>query len=100
MRILITIASRAVTVIQSKWEYAVRKTTLLGRDPRAARPYLFSDGQNMYNRVVCMCVQSTYTYPLAWADGQFSGTRYNSYLRGCLTPTIGLALTKYIKIAP
>ena len=25
------------------------------------------------------CVQNTYTYRLAWADGQFSGTRYYSY---------------------
>ena len=24
----------------------------MNQDPRAARPYLFSDGQNMYNRVV------------------------------------------------
>ena len=30
------------------------------KDPRAARPYLFSDGQNMYNRVVLVCTVSVY----------------------------------------
>ena len=25
---------------------------LIVKDPKAARPYLFSDGQNMYNRLV------------------------------------------------
>ena len=30
------------------------------KDPRAARPYLFSDGQNMYNRVVLVCTVNVY----------------------------------------
>ena len=29
--------------------------SLTVQDPRAARPYLFSDGQNMYNRVILVC---------------------------------------------
>ena len=28
---------------------------LIVEDPRAARPYLFSDGENTYNRVVLLC---------------------------------------------
>ena len=37
-------------------------TTILRlvEDPRAARPYLFSDGQNMYNRVVLVCTVNVY----------------------------------------
>ena len=30
------------------------------KDPRAARLYLFSDGQNMYNRVVLVCTVNVY----------------------------------------
>ena len=30
---------------------------LIVLDTRAAGPYLFSDGQNIYNRVVLVCVQ-------------------------------------------
>ena len=41
---------------------------LIVQDPRAARPYLFSDGQNMYYRVVLVCTVN-YTYPLTGADG-------------------------------
>ena len=33
---------------------------LLGQDSRAARPYLFSDVQNMYNRVVLVCTVNVY----------------------------------------
>jgi hypothetical protein len=29
-------------------------------DPRAPRPYLFSDGRNMYNRVVLVCTVNVY----------------------------------------
>ena len=65
---------------------------------QAPRLYLFSDGQNMYNRVVLVyTVTVGYTYPLAWADGQFSGTRYYIYLRcprGCLAPMVDLAAYK------
>ena len=32
------------------------------RDPRAARPYLFSDGQNMYNGVVLVCTVNVYSW--------------------------------------
>ena len=36
---------------------------LLVQDPRVVRPYLFSDGQNMCNRVVLVCtVNVGYTY--------------------------------------
>ena len=34
--------------------------SLIVKDPRAARPYLFSDGQNMYNRVVLVCTVNVY----------------------------------------
>ena len=30
------------------------------KDPKASRPYLFSDGQNMYNRVVLVCTVNDY----------------------------------------
>ena len=33
---------------------------LLGRDLRAPRPYLFSDGWNMYNREVLVCTVNVY----------------------------------------
>ena len=59
------------------------------QDPRAPRSYLFSDGQNMYNRVVLVCTW-TYTYPLPWADGQFSGTGYYRYLQNCTHFTYSL----------
>jgi hypothetical protein len=77
---------------------------LIVEDPRAARPYLYSDGQNMYNRVVLVCTVNVYIPP----DGQ---NMYNRvvlvctvnvyippnlgqrpilrYLRGCLDSTIG-----------
>ena len=32
----------------------------LVKDTRAARPYLLSDGQNMYNRVVLVCTVNVY----------------------------------------
>ena len=72
--------------IRRYWEHIVQ-------DPSAARPYLFSDGQNMYNRVVLVCTVNVYI-PLAWTNGQFSDTRYYIYLRGCLAPTIGLTAYK------
>ena len=34
--------------------------SLIVQDPRAARPYLFSDEQNMYNRVVLVCTVNLY----------------------------------------
>ena len=34
---------------------------------------LFSDGQNMYKRVVLVCTVNVY---ITWAEGQFSGTKY------------------------
>ena len=30
------------------------------KDPRAPRPYLFFDGQNIYNRVVLLCTVNVY----------------------------------------
>ena len=33
---------------------------MLVQDTRAARPYLFSDGQNMYNRAVLVCTVNVY----------------------------------------
>ena len=67
---------------------------LIVQDPRAVRPYLFSDEQNMYNRVALVC-RGTYTFPLAWADGKFSGTRYYRYVKIILTllTVLGLILT-------
>ena len=38
----------------------VYRISIIGRNPRAARPYLFSDGQNMYNRVVLVCTVNVY----------------------------------------
>ena len=34
--------------------------SVVGRDPRTPRPYLLSDGQNMYNRVVLVCTVNVY----------------------------------------
>ena len=34
--------------------------TQIVKDPRTTRPYLFSDGQNMYNRVVLVCTVNVY----------------------------------------
>ena len=33
---------------------------VIGRDLRAARPYLFSDGQNIYNQVVLVSTVNVY----------------------------------------
>ena len=38
------------------------------KDPRAARPYLFSEGQNMYNRVVLVCTSIVNVYIPASLD--------------------------------
>ena len=35
-------------------------TDLIVQDPRATRPQLFSDGQNMYNRLVLVCAVNVY----------------------------------------
>ena len=42
------------------------------------------------------CVQGTYTYPLSWADCQFSGTRYYRYLRICTHFTNSLRTDSYV----
>ena len=34
---------------------------LMVQDPRTPRPHLFSDGQNMYNRVVLVCSERIHT---------------------------------------
>ena len=51
------------------------------QDPRPARPYLYSDGQNIYNRVVLVYNERT---------------RYYRYLKNL---RFIWQLTKYIKIA-
>ena len=35
-------------------------TKLIVKDPKAARPYLLSEGQNMYNRVVLVCTMNVH----------------------------------------
>ena len=39
------------------WEFI---QNLIVQDPRAPKPYLLSDGQNMYNRVVLVCTVNVY----------------------------------------
>ena len=55
---------------------------LLGQDSRAARPYLFSDVQNMYNRVVLVCTVDIYMHA---SLGQLPILRYYRYLQNCVT---------------
>ena len=62
------------------------------QDLRAARPYLFSDGQNMYNPVVLVCTVN----PLACADGQFSGPMYYRYVKNCSHFTYSLRTDSYV----
>ena len=49
---------------QGQLEYGARYPVHLGnaifKDPRTSRPYLFPDGQNMYNRVVLVCTVNVY----------------------------------------
>ena len=52
----------------------IHGTVALVQDPRAPRPYLFPEGQNMYNQVVLVCTVNIYI-PSSFSDGQFSGTR-------------------------
>ena len=35
---------------------------IIDQDPRAPRPYLFSDAQNIYDRVVLVCTVSVYKF--------------------------------------
>ena len=65
---------------------------IIVRDPRAARPYLFSDGQNMYNRVVSVCTVNIYI-----PDGQFSDTRYYRYLQNCTHFTYSLRTESHVR---
>ena len=72
---------------------------LIATDPRAARPYLFSDRQNMYNRVVLVCTVN-YTYPLAWVDANFQVGPTTGTLGDVWPLRLIWELTKYTKIAP
>ena len=56
---------------------------IIFKDPRTARPYSLSDGQNMYNRVVLVCTVNVYI-----------PASLGGYLREYLAPTIGLAAYK------
>ena len=43
-------------IINEKFQVIV--TVLIDQDPKAPRPYLFSDAQNVYDRVVLVCTVS------------------------------------------
>ena len=47
---------------------------LLEQDPRAPRPNLFSDEQNMFIRVVLVCTVNVYTYVGRTANSKVPGT--------------------------
>jgi hypothetical protein len=40
--------------------YIISMTYLIGRGPRAPRPYLFLDGTNMYNQIVLVYTVNVY----------------------------------------
>ena len=63
---------------------------LLVQDPRAARPYLFSDGQNMYNRVVLVCTVNVY---IPASLGRWPILRY---LQNCTHFTYSLRTDPYV----
>ena len=46
--------SKVITLLLSSWKKPIV------HDPRAARPYLFSDGKNIYNQVVLVCTGNVY----------------------------------------
>ena len=63
------------------------------QDPRDPRPYLFSNGQNMYNRVVLVCTVKVYI-----PNSEVPGNTGNL---GDVWPLrLVWQLTKYVKIAP
>ena len=67
----------------------------IGRDPRAPRPYLFSDGQNMYNRVVLVCTVNVY---IPASLGRRPILRYQvlyRYLKNCNHFTYSLRTDSY-----
>ena len=75
-------------------EHAIRK--VLVQDPRAARHYLFSGGQNTYNRVVLVRRVNVHI-PASWGRRpilRYQVLQYLRYPRGCLASTIGLAAYK------
>ena len=56
--VLVSVRSITVPVVEP-WP---SNMNLIGRDPRAPRPYLFSDAQNMYNRVVLVRTVNVFMY--------------------------------------
>ena len=62
-----------------------KSTTVIGKDPRAARPYLFSDGQNIYHRVVLVPGTIGTRY-----------YRYYRYLQNCTHFTYSLRTASYV----
>ena len=63
------------------------------KDPRAARLSLFSDGQNIYNRVVLVCTVNVHIPPCL---GRRPILRYYRYLRNCTHFTYSLRTDSYI----
>ena len=51
---------RLLSLVKPVLRSAYTDTAVIVEDPRAARPYLFSDGQNIYNRVVLVCTVRIY----------------------------------------
>ena len=76
------------STIMYRDSYWLHTFPLLVQDPRAPRPYLLSDGHNLYNRVVLVCTARVY---IPTSLGRQPIPRY---LRGCLAPTIGLEAYK------
>jgi hypothetical protein len=66
----------------------LRKATLpIVENTRVARPYLFPNGQNMYNRVVLVCTMNVY---IPANLGRRPIIRYNRYLQNCTHFTYSL----------
>ena len=50
----------ANTIFISSQRRIMQETYIIDQDPRAPRPYLFSDAQNVFDRVVLVCTVSVY----------------------------------------
>ena len=79
----------------SQTETSWRRIYLIGRYTRAARPYLFSDGQNMYNRVILVCTVNVYIHA---SLGRLPNVKYQvlQVRQNCTHFTFSLRTNPYV----
>ena len=65
---------------------------IIVKDPRVSRPYLFSDGQNIYNRVVLVCRVNVY---IPASLGRRPVLRQTRYVKNCTHFTYSLRTDSY-----